>query len=64
MGIIFPTLVEVGLTNLPKNGCVMAHPEPPGITPLRIGLPDLQKSGGRGGSVLCLVFRATVFMQN
>ena len=27
-------LVEIGLTDLPKSGCTMAHPAHPGTTPL------------------------------
>ena len=35
-------LVEIGLTDLPKSGCAMAHPAHPGTTGLRFGEGDLQ----------------------
>ena len=37
--IICP-LVEIGLTDLPKSGCAMAHPANPGTTGLRIYLQN------------------------
>ena len=27
--------IEIGLTDLPKSGCAMAHPAHPGTTPLK-----------------------------
>ena len=33
VGITCPPLVEIGLTDLPKSGCAMAPPAPPGNTP-------------------------------
>ena len=30
-------LVEIGLTDLPKSGCAMAHPAHPGTTGLSTG---------------------------
>ena len=36
MGIICPPWVEIGLTDLPKSGCAMAHPAHPGATGLYV----------------------------
>ena len=36
-------LVEIGLTDLPKSGCAMAHPAHPGMTGLCMALFQKQR---------------------